>query len=180
MKVSLKFEKFQTLILFPNIAFSWLREVRLKNLCLQIQRYIELLRANVFYYQFMCRGSVGGRDIRQVSLVDIQLFYRLEVCFLLSIQGKNNRQFFIMWGLCLDFSLTLLALKLTGVALLKATTVINDTSQSFRSMQQIISVMTHPILLPFQHVYASDTTLFLANVFICLYSFHFRITGKIK
>lgn len=77
-------------------------------------------------------------------------------------------------------ALTPVALKLTGFALLKETTVINGTSQSFRSMQQIIGVVTHPILLPFQHVYAPDTTLFLAKVFICLYFFHFRITGKIN
>jgi hypothetical protein len=47
-------------------------------------------------------------------------------------------------------------------------------------MQQIIGVMTHPILLPFQHVYAPDTSLFLANIFVCLYFLHFGITGKIN
>jgi uncharacterized protein YggT (Ycf19 family) len=61
-------------------------------------------------------------------------------------------------------------MQLTGVALLKATAVINGTSQSFRSMQQIIGVMTHPILLPFQHMYAPDGTLFLANVFVCFFN----------
>lgn len=70
------------------------------------------------------------------------------------------------------------ALQLTGVALLKETTVINCTSQSFRSMQQIIGIMTHPILLPFQHVYAPDTTLSLANISVCLHCFHFRITER--
>ena len=73
--------------------------------------------------------------------------------------------------------LTPVALKLTGVALLKATRVINGTSQSFRSMQQIIGVMTHPLLLPFQHVFAPDTSLFLANIFVLL---SFRNYGKDK
>jgi hypothetical protein len=78
IKMFLKFGEIQDLLLLPKVALNWLREVRLKSLCLQIQRCIELLRVTFFdCYQFICRG----RDVRQVSLVDIQLFYRLKVYF---------------------------------------------------------------------------------------------------
>jgi hypothetical protein len=63
------------------------REVRLKILCLQIQWCIELLRVSVFaYYQRMCRG----RDIREITLVDILLFYRLEARFFFATHKKNK------------------------------------------------------------------------------------------
>jgi hypothetical protein len=92
----------------------------------------------------------------------------------------NDRQLLISWGLWLDCSLTSFAMQLTGVVLLKATAVINGTSQSFRLMQQIIGVVAHPILLPFQHVCAPDETLFLANVFLCLYLLLFENYMKDK